>query len=144
MVRLECTEGTHNKYYTIGDPIEQGPRSRFLVVITYGRINRTTTEIEEEFETQWAANQFIEEKIEEKLRKGYHRVSDDRRSSGSLPSRISDVWNDRHSSHYQEAPDAETRPKKKVAKKKVPKKVVPVKPKKDNGIDVVDFDLLVG
>jgi predicted DNA-binding WGR domain protein len=74
-VRLEHTEGGHNKFYII-QLLKQGNSisTNFTVTITYGKMNTAGSVKRHGFTTQEDAYKFINKKMGEKIRKGYKRI----------------------------------------------------------------------
>lgn len=73
IIRLECTQGSHNKFYEFHGTQEKG---RFTVKGLYGRIGQAPSEsIIYDGEDKHEANSAFVKKMAEKEKKGYLLVS---------------------------------------------------------------------
>lgn len=114
-MRYECTRDGHNKFWEY-----EGPRRTqrgFQVITNWGRIGNTPQSKTQYFLSMSDADDFILMKVREKQGKGYVEVGEE-----PTPRSMSDIW-------YPNT--------KKTSTKKVEKPA----PKKDEGIDPIDFDL---
>ena len=126
MARYECTEDNHNKFWEYEGPTPTNTRE-FSVSVRWGRIGWPTSQSQTKtFSVPSDALRFIEDKVSEKLGKGYRQVRTSSTQGARLPASMSEVW-------YDEGVDDE---RTKSGKPQAPK------PKVKEGIDVIDFDLI--
>lgn len=70
-IRLINTTGKSNKFWN-------ADLNETTVIVTYGRIGTSGSTKKHEFYDKWEAQSFLDKKTNEKLRKGYKHVVDDR------------------------------------------------------------------
>jgi predicted DNA-binding WGR domain protein len=101
-VRLECHLAGSSKFWC-AEIRRAEPVSAYAVNVRWGRIGTLGQGQARSFSTQGQADEFVRDKVREKLRKGYERVGTTTREEPKVSSRHEHVWSWKSADRLTEA-----------------------------------------